>query len=113
MYTANKNARIFVNRLQPFQGSHTFAEITRPAIPEGFKKEILAAAGEDSAAVYAVYSYGHHFPMYAHIRGRWYANKDKYSCSTARHKSQCRPSATITAEVDTDTLTQLIKTGVI
>lgn len=41
------------------------------------------------ANTYVVYSYGSHFPIYAWVRqtNRWYANEDKYSVTTARHKS--------------------------
>lgn len=43
--------------------------------------------------VYAVYSWGNHFPMYAFdfIAGYWIGNKDKYSRSTTKHQSLCRP----------------------
>jgi hypothetical protein len=41
--------------------------------------------------VYVVYSYGPHFPMFANICGRWYANSDGYSRTTAKHKGQADP----------------------
>lgn len=41
---------------------------------------------------YAVYSYGHHFPLFVFLNGVWYENNDKYSVTTTRHKNQTRPN---------------------
>lgn len=71
MRIANQDGREYVKRRQIFRGSHTFSE--------------------EKNGVYAVYSYGYHFPMYAWIKGVWFANKDKYSQSTSRQQSQMRP----------------------
>jgi hypothetical protein len=82
---ANKNGRGFVKGCWAFEGSHVYGRW-------------------ESRACYVVYSYGQHFPMYAKIRGAWYANKDKYSVSTSRHQSQYRPEEIIVDELSTEAL---------
>lgn len=44
--------------------------------------------------MYCVYSYGFHFPMYIYDPAikEWIGNSDKYSTTTSRHQSKCRPS---------------------
>lgn len=44
-------------------------------------------------AIYVVFSYGQHFPMYIwdDATMQWYANKDKYSSTTSRHQTHARP----------------------
>ena len=76
---ANKNARQYVNELKSFKGSNIFAE---------------NRISFDSEELYVVYSYGYHFPMYIYDRqaGIWVGSNDKYSSSTTRHQSQCRPN---------------------
>jgi hypothetical protein len=71
MKTSNNKARALVVDRKDFKGSNLFAETWR--------------------GIYAVYSYGYHFPIYAFVDGKWYANEDKYSRSTTRHQSQARP----------------------
>lgn len=71
MRTANKDARRLVEARQPFTGSNLFAEW--------------------SGEVYAVYSYGYHWPLIVHKGGTWYINEDKYSQSTSCHLTHCRP----------------------
>jgi len=53
--------------------------------------EVNNIFAEQRGDVYAVYSYGRHFPMYAHRGGVWYGNQDKYSVTTTRHQNLCRP----------------------
>jgi len=89
MKIANKNASRYVSDLLKFEGSNTFSEWD----------------GE----VYIVYSYGYHFPMFVYINGNWYENSDKYSVSTSKQQTQCRPSATIKAELTTEELKFLIE----
>ena len=71
MKVSNKNASTYVNKKVEFQGSNTF--------------------GRYNGKIYAVYSYGFHFPMYVFKRGKWYGNSDKYSVSTSKHQTQLRP----------------------
>lgn len=86
---SNKNGRGFVDGCWAFKGSHVWGEWL-------------------SKRCYVVYSYGVHFPMYAKLRGAWYANKDKYSVSTSRHQSQYRPSGIIVDNLSTTGLMQKI-----
>lgn len=39
--------------------------------------------------LYAVYSYGDHFPIavFDRLRSCWFVNRDKYSCTTSRHQA--------------------------
>jgi predicted heme/steroid binding protein len=57
--------------LRPFTGPNVYAEYT--------------------GGRYVVYSYGDHFPMYVLVDGTWYANRDSYSKTTARHKGRYHP----------------------
>ena len=88
--TSNKKAHVFVESKKTFQGNKTF--------------------GEYNDNIYAVYSYGYHFPIYAYINGDWYENTDSYSVTTSRHKTQLRPHR-IDYKVDTECLTRLIREG--
>jgi hypothetical protein len=85
MKIANRDARHYVAKQQPFQGSHLYAEYfcVDPTDP---------SPGQSG---YVVYSYGPHHPLLVaiHIDGQdhWFANEDGYSNTTKRHMSQCRP----------------------
>ena len=64
---ANKDAALYVNNRDEFTGSNTYGEqVTRD--------------------MYAVFSYGAHFPMYIYHFGEWFGNSDKYSPSTSKHQ---------------------------
>lgn len=76
MKIANRDAREFVQKQHPFEGSNMFAQF-HP---------------ESDGLRYVVYSYGEHFPMYINCKGIWFENEDKFSRSTARHMSQARPT---------------------
>ena len=67
----NREAKTYVARRTPFMGSNLYA------VHQG--------------DLYVVYSYGRHFPLavYDSDTALWYGNSDKYSRSTARHKSHC------------------------
>lgn len=90
MKTSNNKARDFVVARKDFKASNLF--------------------GRQECNAYVVYSYGHHFPIYAYINGQWFANSDKYSVSTTRHQSQARPEweGSKMVWVDTRRLQQLI-----
>lgn len=88
MRIANRNAGKFASICKPFKGNNLFGELLV----------------ED---VYVVYSYGYHFPLYAKIGNTWYENKDKYSSSTGKHKSQARPSGEL-IPLNTEQLKDLI-----
>lgn len=80
----NRDAAQYVNRQEPFYGSNIFAFWT------GSNRR-SAGVGEPR---YVVCSYGHHFPMYIWEQNteQWFGNSDKYSVTTTRHQSQCRPT---------------------
>jgi hypothetical protein len=69
--TSNSKCREFVQLREPFQASSLFAE--------------------ERNGVYAVYSYGYHFPIFVYCEGNWYANSGRYSVSTSKHRSQAHP----------------------
>lgn len=87
--TSNRKASELTTNRQPFKGSHTFAEW--------------------HGCVYAVYSYGYHFPLFAFdsISKKWYGNSDKYSRTTSKHYGQLSPHAELT-KVNTAELQALI-----
>jgi len=60
-------------------------------------------------SVYVVYSYGDHFPMYMYSQrmDRWFGNKGRYSVTTSRHQSQCRPASAGIIWMDSDALNKL------
>jgi hypothetical protein len=67
--------------------------------------------------LYAVYSYGAHFPMYVYDNqtSQWYGNSDKYSRTTTRHQTQALPRVgefgTPMVYAPTQELMQLISHG--
>lgn len=70
-YVANKDARKCVQQRKPFRGNNTFGICV-----------------DDR---YVVYSYGEHWPLFVYDDGRWFANSDKYGCTTSKHHSQLHP----------------------
>lgn len=90
---ANKDAREYINRCEDFTGNNTF--------------------GQREVNQYIVYSYSTHFPMYVYDYStrEWYENSDKYSRTTSKHQSQCRPRFEITREFNTEDLIDLINRG--
>ena len=74
MKTSNIKARSLVQNLVPFKGNNTFGEIIGEA--------------------YAVFSYGHHWPLFVNVNGQWYENGDRYSVTTSKHRSQLHPLTT-------------------
>jgi len=87
MKVPNKKAREQVKSRISFKGNNTF--------------------GEWRGEAYAVFSYGHHWPLFAHIDGQWYENDGRYSVSTSKHRSQLHP-LTDTEKVSTEELLELI-----
>lgn len=88
--TSNRNARKLIQGLIPFSANNVFAE--------------------NAGALYVVYSYGHHFPMYVFNRNskEWIKNSDKYSVTTSKHQSQCNPCCEIAHEMQTSELKDYI-----
>jgi hypothetical protein len=89
--TTNKYADDSVTAREPFKASNTF--------------------GEWIKEVYAVYSYGYHFPMFVWANGEWYENTDKYSRSTSKQQGQLRPHDEVRYKLTTDELKQLVSAG--
>ena len=60
---------------------------------------------------YIVYSYGKHYPMfYFNYRlGQWYENFTKYSVSTTRQHSMCRPIGLDIIELSQNELEKVIQ----
>ena len=71
MIISNMNARKYVVDRKPFKASNLYAECVN--------------------GVYAVYSYGKHFPLFVYKGGTWYQNADKYSVTTTKHMRQTHP----------------------
>ncbi len=111
MKVANKNASQYVDNLDRFTGSNTFA------VNEAFKHENFVKHNSNEYGgyenLYVVYSYGYHFPMYIYDRqaGIWIGNEDRYSMSTSKHQSQCRPSEAVECWLNTDEMKDYIRCG--
>lgn len=88
MKTANWSARPLVQSLKPFKGNNTFGEIIGKA--------------------YAVFSYGHHWPLFVNVNGQWYENADRYSVTTSKHRSQLHP-LTNTTKIGVNDIKNLIE----
>ena len=71
MRVSNSDARASVQGKLSFKGNNTF--------------------GEWIGDVYAVFSYGHHWPLFAFVDGIWFENQEKYSPTTSKHRGQLHP----------------------
>lgn len=51
--------------------------------------------GQNWGPLYAVYSYGTHWPLFIYdsLSNKWFENEDRYSNTTSRHRSLTRPAA--------------------
>lgn len=87
---ANKNARAYVEALKEFKGSNLWAE--------------------QRGNFYVVFSYRYSWPLVAFDGARWHINTEKYSVSTSKHLSQCRPllDASETIQCNTAGLRKLV-----
>lgn len=65
------------------------------------------------ADTYTVYSYGPHFPMYVYdyTTNQWYGNSDRYSRTTSKHQSRCRPPS-VAEWYPTHTMQQIAAHGI-
>lgn len=90
--TPNKHAKQYVHQRRNFMGSNILGQW-------------------HGTGVYAVYSYGHHFPMWVYDPdGGWFGNMDKYSRTTSKHQSQTHPNQDI-HWLGTQSLLYIIKLG--
>ena len=100
---SNKDARGYVQRRVEFQGNNTFA------------REVCT----EHSVVYAVFSYGAHFPMFVAetladeqgTKTHWYANTDKWSRTTSKHYGQLHPHVERMVPMDTDRLKLIAQGG--
>lgn len=81
MKLSNRDCRAAVSNRLAFQANNIFGE------------------WDHTVAVYTVYSYGYHWPLWVYVRSQdqWYGNDSRYSVTTSKHKSQSCPDATLTA----------------
>lgn len=86
---ANGKASYHVGNREIFEGSHLFSELR--TIREDGLRGVIREQLQEPLEVYAVFSYGHHFPLYVYRNGTWYGNKDKYSPTTSKQAGQARP----------------------
>ena len=100
MRTSNQKCDMYVNKCEVFTANNIFAEDysntkESPVLPDG---------------LYVVYSYGHHFPMYAYdYRLKvWIGNSDKYSVSTSKQQTQARPRFEIGKWLNTSDMQLLV-----
>jgi len=89
MKTSNSKARQCVQNSIDFKGNNTFGY----TLPNG---------------IYAVWSYGLHFPLFAKVGKTWYENQDRYSVSTSKQRTQLHPH-TETELVSCDELRLIIE----
>ena len=71
MKCSNKDAREYVQQCKPFKANNLFAELR--------------------GDTYIVFSYGYHWILFVCKGGVWYENKEKYSVTTGKHRSQANP----------------------
>jgi hypothetical protein len=91
IHTSNRDARALVYCREEFKGSNLFSH------------------WNDERTIYAVYSYGFHWPLVAWVSGRgWFVNVEKYSVTTSIHLTHARPRVDA-VEVGTDELKQIIR----
>lgn len=81
MKIANRDARQYVQRLHPFEGSNLFAQFfcANPSSTD------LGDHG------YIVFSYSWHWPLFIHCNGIWYENEERASVTTSKHRTQTHP----------------------
>ena len=93
---ANRDVRSYVNARDEFKTNNG----------------TIFATTNRRTGLYVVFSYGHHFPMYAYDPDaqQWFGNLDKYSSTTSRHQNHARPDADI-HWLDTDDMSQLFSKG--
>lgn len=78
----------------------------------GFEDTYDLQPNPPESRVYAIYSYGSHFPMYVwdETSQQWLGNKNKYSRTTSSHQSKYRPSE-VAEWFDTTTLRDIVRYG--
>lgn len=97
--TSNGKCRTHVQNRDVFKANNIFSEYSN------------ALNGE---AMYTVYSYGYHFPMFVYhlLTDTWFENSNRYSVSTSKHRSQAHPLCQ-TIKVNTHQLEKLLALGLV
>jgi len=81
MKIANRDARQYVQKQHPFDGSNLYGSwfcVNPSSIDSG-----------DNG--YVVCSYGPHWPLFIYVNDTWFENSESHSRSTTRHRSQTHP----------------------
>ena len=89
---SNRNASSYVHKKKEFQGNNTYGRW-------------------ENTNIYAVYSYGTHFPIYVYDKSYdvWFGNKKKYSKTTSKHQTQLHPNEEVSDWMSTQDLQKIIK----
>lgn len=105
--TTNANARQYVQRREDFRASNTFA-LTLPPVPECLTYR------------YVVFSYGEHYPLFIAEwlpggpdggKVQWYVNRDNYSITTSKHRTQLNPLDANILPMTTDAMKTIANYG--
>lgn len=101
---ANGKCREHVRNRKTFDGNNLYARMF--CITDG--------AGSSNEFIYAVFSYGPHFPLfiYHYPTETWFENEDRYSVTTSKHRSQAHPLVPV-KKASTKFLCNLIDRGLV
>lgn len=71
-----------------------------------------SVVGKWMGSLYAVFSYGEHFPMYIYDTKTqaWVGNGDKWGVTTSKHQSKCRPNS-VRVWLNTEQMRDVIRRG--
>jgi len=80
---------------------------------EPFTNGNISAYARRHGNLYAVFSWGDHYPMYVYdyVAEEWFGNSDKSTRSTQRHKSQAKPDVENITYRPTEYLQNIIAMG--
>jgi hypothetical protein len=79
----------------------------RPLVQSNVEFQANNIFAENKNGNYVVFSYGHHWPLFAFINGLWYENSDKYTVTTSKHRNNVHPHVD-TIKVSVDELRRMI-----
>lgn len=98
--TTNSKCKEFVNECLPFVASNLYAEWVYPK-------------NKEEPAMYVVYSWGTHFPLYIWepVERTWFANTTGSTTSTDAHRWDARPSGNA-LPLDLDTMLDIVSEGI-